>query len=86
VGYGWEMNDAVKEIVSADPALVTASFRKFTGKRKGTAFVEDGAWWVIDADGHQWCHVEVDGVDTWERFSDDDDSFVRERRAAKRTA
>lgn len=35
-------------------AELTASFRKQTGKRQGEAFQEDGHWWVIDADGHQW--------------------------------
>jgi hypothetical protein len=74
------MNDAL----FADSALVAASFRKFTGKRKGEAFVEAGSWWVIDADGHQWGHAEVDGEDTWVCFTDDNDEYVVQVRCEKR--
>lgn len=62
-----------------DPAAdVTASFRAQTGKRKGSAFQEAGAWWAIDVDGHQWCLVGS----SWERFTDDDDVYCRAIRCA----
>lgn len=55
-------------------ATLSASFRTQTNKRKFSApFCEDGAWWILDAAGHQWCLVEGD----WVQFTDDDDEFAR---------
>jgi hypothetical protein len=59
---------------------IESTFRQQTGKRKfSRAFVEEGAWWILDAQGHQWCLV--DGG--WECFTDDDDPFVVELKQNK---
>jgi len=59
------------------------TFRQQTGKRKfSQAFVEDGALWILDTNGHQWCLVD----NVWELFTDDDDPFVLELRQTKGAA
>ncbi len=65
----------------------TATFHAQTGKRKFSApFEEDGAWWILDSQGHQWCWCDGYGEGfAWERFTDDDDPFVVETRREKRS-
>lgn len=63
------------------------SFQAQTGERKfSEPFAEDGATWIIDASGHQWCLVDGE----WERFSEDDDPHVldlaKQKRANRRAA
>jgi hypothetical protein len=64
-----------------------ATFRKQTGKRKfSLPFEEDGAWWIIDSQGHQWgwCDEYGEGF-AWVCFTEDDDEFVLETKREKRT-
>lgn len=68
------------QTITAETA--TKSFLQDTGKRKGATFFEDGEWWGIGADGHQWCLVDGE----WTRFTDDDDEHAREVATEKRYA